>query len=71
LKKYEDNLENITLKRLQLDLENLKSNITTQKAQLEFLEKNTAQEIEKKYLFVKQSENNYAILEKEVQKNIA
>jgi hypothetical protein len=71
LKKYEDNLENITLKRLQLDLENLKSNITTQKAQLEFLEKNTAQEIEKKYLFMKQSENNYAILEKEVQKNIA
>lgn len=71
LQKYEEDLQNITLKRLQLDLQNLQSDLITQQSQLDFLEKNTIQEIDKKYLQVQKTENSYDILQKQTQKNIA
>lgn len=71
LTQYEENLENISLKRIHLDIQSLESQIKQTKTQLDYQQKNKQEEIQQKYLSLVELKNNYKILEKEVKKNIS
>ena len=71
LNQFEENLKNVSLKRINLDIKSLESQIQQAKTKKDYQDKNKDEEIQQKYLSLLEQKNNYQILEQEVKKNIS
>ncbi|MGB2110837.1 MAG: hypothetical protein ACPHY8_02805 [Patescibacteria group bacterium] len=71
LNQFEENLKNVSLKRINLDIQSLESQIQQAKTKKDYQDKNKDEEIQQKYLSLLEQKNNYQILEQEVKKNIS